>query len=196
MKKALLIPLSFALLCIFILFACKEKTAASGTDTKIDSAFMLTPDGLGELRMGMSVAEVEKVLGGKITLMNKDPEVWIDSAEVKYKEEPTTLFFDRRYKTDESFDLVLGGLKTTSSKIKTRTGVGVGSDKEEVWEAYREGYDINLYRDYEDTTYTTRSKTRSFIYVTTGEGDNSILFSLVNNKVTKLELNRNYDDEE
>jgi len=196
MRKAILLPLTVVLLSSFFILGCKEKTAATAPDTRVDTAFMLTPDGLGELRMGLSVAEVEKVLGGKITLMNKDPEVWIDSAEIKYKEEPTTLFFDRRYKTDETFDLVLGGLKTTSPKIKTRAGVGVGSDKEDIWEAYREGYDMNLYRDYEDTTYTARSKTRSFIYVTTGEGDNSILFSLVNNKVTKLELNRNYDDEE
>ena len=196
MKKNRLF-LSLAISCSFFLFSCSEKTANTSTDASVDSAFLLTTQGLGELKMGMDVKELEKVLGEKITLMNQNPqEVWIDSAEIKYKGEPATVFFDRRYLTDTTFDLVLGGIKTSGSGCKTGTGIGIGSGKDEIWNAYREGYIFNMYPDYEDSTFTNFSKTRSFIYVTTGEGDNAILFSLENDKVKMFELRRNYDDEE
>ena len=196
MKKSRLILL-LAISGSFFLFSCSEKTANTSTDASVDSAFLLTTQGLGELKMGMDVKELEKVLGEKITLMNQNPqEVWIDSAEIKYKGEPATVFFDRRYLTDTTFDLVLGGIKTSGSGFKTGTGIGIGSGKDEIWNAYREGYIFNMYPDYEDSTFTNFSKTRSFIYVTTGEGDNAILFSLENDKVKMFELRRNYDDEE
>jgi hypothetical protein len=197
MRKSLLIPLGYALLCTFILLACKEKTASSASGKKVDSAYLFNNQGLGDLRIGMTVEEVEKALGNKVTLMNKNPEeVYIDSAEVKYKGEPATLMFDRRYSQDESYFLVLGGVKTSSPKFKTAAGIGVGSDKEEIWEAYSTGYVFNLYPDYEDTTYTTFSKTRSFINVSTQEGEIMYFFSLKDNKVSLVEMNVSYNDEE
>ena len=197
MKKTHLIPLGLALLCTFILFACKNKTASSASGSKTDSAYLFNNQGLGDLRIGMTVEEVEKTIGGKVTLMNKNPEdVYIDSAEIKYKGEPATLFFDRRYNQDETFILVLGGVKTSSPRFKTKEGIGVGSDKEEIWDAYRTGYVFNLYPDYEDTTYTTFSKTRSFINVSTQEGEIMYMFSLKDNKVSLVEMNVSYNDEE
>ena len=196
MKKKRLISL-LAIYGSFLLISCGEKTANTSTDAAVDSAFLMTTEGLGELKMGMEVKELEKVLGEKITLMNQNTqEVWIDSAEIRYRGEAATLFFDRRHLTDTSFDLVLGGIKTSGAGFKTRTGIGIGSGKDEIWKAYREGYIFNMYPDYEDSTFTNFSKTRSFIYVTTGEGDNAILFSLENDKVKMFELRRNYDDEE
>lgn len=196
MKKARLVCLLF-LSGSLAFFSCKEKTANTSSSTEVDSTLMLTTEGLGDLKMGLDVKGVEKVLGEKITLMNKNPkEVWIDSAEVKYKGEPATIYFDRRYLTDTTFDLLLGGIRTSGGSFKTATGIGMGSDKNEIWNAYRQGYIFNLYPDYEDSTFTAFSKTRDFIYVTTGEGHNAILFSLENNKVKMFELRRNYDDEE
>jgi hypothetical protein len=196
MKKVRLVSL-LAISGTLFLFSCGEKTANTSANATVDSAFLLTTEGLGELRVGMDVKELEKVLGEKITLMNQNPqEVWIDSAQIKYRGEPATVFFDRRYLTDTTFDLVLGGIRTSGAGFKTGTGIGIGSGKDEIWNAYREGYIFNMYPDYEDSTFTNFSKTRSFIYVTTGEGDNAILFSLENDKVKMFELRRNYDDEE
>ena len=199
MRKSYLIPLGYALLCTFILFACKDKTASGGSNSSknpVAKEFLVTDSSVGDLQIGMELDEVEAKLGEKITLMNKNPQdVWIDSAMVQYKGEPVTLMFDRRWVVEDSFYLVLGGVKINTNKFKTKEGIGVGSEKEEVWKAFNDGFVFNMYPEFEDTTYTTLSKTRSNITVGHGEG-NILIFQLLNSKVKIMELNQYYNDEE
>lgn len=197
MRRLNLILPGFVLLCTFILFACKEKTASPG-DPKdpVAKEFLVTDSSVGELSIGMTVKDVESALGEKITLMNKNPQdVWIDSAMVKYKGEDFTLLFDRRWVVEDSFYLVLGGMKISSEKFKTKEGISVGSDKEEIWKVYNDGFVFNMYPEFEDTTYTTLSKTRSNITVGHGEG-NILIFQLLNGKVKIMEVAQYYNDEE
>ena len=73
MRRLNLILPGFVLLCTFILFACKEKTASPG-DPKdpVAKEFLVTDSSVGELSIGMTVKDVESALGEKITLMNKN----------------------------------------------------------------------------------------------------------------------------
>ncbi len=191
--------LLFITACSLFFVACKEKTASTGTNSSKDpvaTEFLVTDSSVGDLRIGMKVEEVEAKLGEKITLLNKNPQdVWIDSAKVQYKGEPFTLMFDRRWVVEDSFYLVLGGVKINSDKFKTKEGISVGSGKEEIWKAYNDGFVFNMYPEFEDTTYTTLSKTRSNITVGHGEG-NILIFQLLNGKVKIMEVAQYYNDEE
>ena len=179
-----------------ILQSCKEGTAEAKKEEKVEVApdLTLSEKGLGDLKIGMEIAEVEKVIGQKLELLNKNPEVLADSAKTNYKGAPVSLYFDH---VNE-----LSGIKTTESKFRTASGVGVGSDKNEIWNAYNDGYSFNMYPDYEDSTYTTRSKTRYFISISNmnglADGDNIplILFTMINGKATEVEATRIYNDSE
>ena len=197
-------PSRLAAICFFVLvtlpalvtISCGEKTAGETKTAKdISPEFLVTENSLGPLRMGMTVEEVERALGKDIELLNTNPEeVWVDSAKITYEGEPVTFYFDRQYQEDDSYTLVLGSIRMNSPKFRTSAGIGVGSGKEEIWDRYKDGYAFTMYADYEDTSYTVRSKTRYFINVSEGEGEFLLMFYLDSNKVKSVEITRNYPE--
>ena len=109
----------FFLLCI----ALAANVSAQNKD------YLISMNGIGALKIGMSQAEVEKMLNQKFVLRNAlDTAVsHHDTATAKYKNSNVQLFFQRQYTAENIYSMYLMGLKTKSPLCKTETGIGIGA---------------------------------------------------------------------
>ena len=147
-------------------------------------------NGMGELRLGMSKAEVEKLLNTKLTLrhIGIDDELE-DTFNVKYKGMNMQIFMKEAY--DDSTDVaILKKVHTKNATIKTSGGLGIGNDWLKIINGLP-GYTVHVERDYDK--YPVRSKTRSTIIVTNADNEHVMLFRLLNKKVVALEVNDYHD---
>jgi len=177
------------LLLLLIFFA--SSIAAQKND------FLLTMNGIGALKIGMSQAEIERLVSQKLILKNaRDKGVsYNDTATAKYKHINVTLYFQRQYTADTSFYMYLIGLKTSSALCKTEKGVGIGSNKLQIISAYGANF-ISMGPEYEDEAFTKKSKTKYQVDVNSDDWKRKIVFSLINNKVGAMEVVTVFSDEE
>jgi hypothetical protein len=166
-----------------LLFAFATRVTAQSND------YLVTMKGIGALKIGTRQADIEKVIGKKITLKNllNKEEGYADTIKAKYKNIDVLLYLERQYTSDEKSEIVLQGIKTSSPLCKTNAGIGIGDDKMKIISVY-ENNTLYIWPDYTDDTYTTRSKTKSVINVSADNSDNAITFYLTNKKVTSVEV--------
>jgi hypothetical protein len=190
MKKALLIVL-------IALAACKEKTASNDAKPEapdVKPEFLLTDRGLHNLKLGMKVEDAEKMFNQQFPMKNAgEMDSWLDTAKATYHNIPMELYFERMYVTDTEYEKVLSAFKFSSPEIKTDKNISVGSEFLDIVKAY-DGYIMNIYPEFEDTTYTKRSKTKSMINVGLDDSEVMLVFSLDSKKVTAIEVTRNYGE--
>jgi hypothetical protein len=155
--------------------------------------FILRMDGVGALKLDMSLADVEKVLGKKITLKNNNENgAYADTIKTKYKNTDITIYFDREYEDETKFHMVLTGLLVANPLFKTKEGISIGADKLRIISAY-ENSRLSMGPDYEGEDYHT-SKINYSIEIYNDETDNSIIFHMRNKKVISIEIIRFYGD--
>lgn len=186
---------SFLVLAAVLLFAaCTNKDkqkSTSQTDKKpASSEYTITKDGIGEIRIGMLQADIEKLLKQSLVMKHaKDTgEVWSDTATVTYNKMEITLYFQKSYVEEHADEMELFGLHTSSPLCKTPTGLGVGDDRDAVLAAYADNpitmgpENIML----NDSTWGF-SKTNYYIHVSDEKWDRQLTFVLVNKKITAIE---------
>ncbi len=181
MKK--LLPVLFILLTVNV--------AAQNKD------YLISTDGLGAIKLGMSQAELEKLIAKKIPLTNPDDTIsgaWYDSAKIRYKNIDVEVNFQRRYVTNDSFYMTVRWIGAKSPLCKTASGIGIGSDKLKIISAFN-GYYMDIMPVYFNEG-KEKSKTMSTISVREDVEGYTILFNLVNKKVVSFEIFPVYDDEE
>ena len=183
----------------FVLAACGSKN--DHPDPKnVNPDYLITLDGIGLVQTYMSQDELEKLLNKKIPLTNPQDTIsgsWTDSAFIKYKEADIRLTFERAYgyTVPDSFYMRVTDMQTSSPLCKTKSGVGIGSGKEEIVNAF-EDHRLFLQPDFEDTTYTTRSKSLYSIIAREDREGRGITFYLKDNKVDAIKVDTYYDDSE
>lgn len=167
---------------LFLLLALTTGLAAQNTD------YLVTPKGIGQLKLGMKKAELEKVLGKKIQLKNLlEKDGYSDTIKAKYKNIDVQVYIEKSWVDEDNYELVLSGIRTSSPLCKTAGGIGIGTDKLRIVNAY-ENSTVYIWPEYEDDTYTRRSKTKAVISVFSDEEANSLNFYLVNKKVASIEV--------
>jgi hypothetical protein len=158
--------------------------ALSFTAGAQNSAPVVTMNGIGDFRIGMKKAEVEKLIGQPLKLVNliKKAEEWNrDTIDLVYKDVQYQLILDKDYINDKREDIILYEIKTNSPNLKTKSGVGIGDDKFKIVGTYGD-YMLQIQPDYEQD-FTVKSKTKSTVWLF-GDEDKVIIFYLTNNKVT------------
>ena len=191
MRKLLLPVLIF-------LTACNSKQNDKKITKNENTEYTVSLEGIGAVKTSMSQEELEKLLNKKIPLANLTDTVsgsWEDSAIIKYKDAELNLGFVRTYMNNDSFYMRITGMKTSNTLCKTLNGIGIGSSKQQIIDAF-ENYFLVMAPEYEDTTYTNRSKTLYYIKVREGYEGGQMVFYLNNNKVTAIEVGAFYDDAE
>lgn len=182
------------LFSVFALLSCNQKDKQSNSKESgkknQNPAYTITKDGIGELKIGMTQAELEKFLGQKLTLKhaNDSGDIWADTATAKFKEIEVSLYFERQYNEDEDVKIMqLFGLETSSPLCKTATGLGVGDERAAIVAAYEDN-PINMGPDYEQVNDTTwaPSKIKYSISVKDDKWDRELIFHLLNKKVNSL----------
>ena len=194
---------SFLLFLVFI-FSCKQKQDASATTKPENTDYLVSLDGIGPVKTGMSQEELEKLLGQKIPLTNPTDSSsgsWMDSAIIRYKDAELKLSFVRTYAYDkpDSFYMRVNVISGSSPLLKTAGGIGIGSTKEQIIEAF-DNYRLDLAPDFimpNDTTWE-RSKTLYTISVREAREGPQIVFriNLKDKKVYSIEVGTYYDDQE
>ena len=157
--------------------------------------YLLSLDGIGSLKLGMPLVELEKVLKTKIRLkvIDVDSVVLVETIKAKYKGIDVAIDLIKRQDY-----IAVNGISTNSPLCKTKSGLGIGSTKLQIIAAY-EGYHIDARPDYlykEGDEKPEKSKTKSTITVKEDTEGYAIIFNLVNNKVVSFEIVPIYDDEE
>src|SRR6478672_757462 len=127
---------------------------------------IVTMNGIGDLKIGMKKAELEKLIGQPLKLVNlmKKADEWNrDTLELVYKDVQYQLILDKDYLNDKKEDIILYEVKSNSPNLKTRSGIGIGDDKLKIVSTYGD-YMLQIQPDYEQD-FTVKSKTRSTVWL-------------------------------
>ena len=186
----------FILMASIIVFAaCKSDKKDNNTSQKekpaVDAAYLVSKDGIGDIKIGMTQAELEKLLNQTLTLKHaNEKDIWMDTATAKYKDIDVTLYFEKQYAEDENAPRImqLTGVNSSNAKCKTATGIGIGDDKAAIVAAYDDS-PIDMGPEYfmvNDSTWEP-SKNKFYVNVKDDKYDKQISFRLVDKKVAALE---------
>jgi hypothetical protein len=178
----------------FALFSCNQKKQqpdSKQADKKNENTgYTISKDGIGELKIGMTQAEVEKLLSQSFNFnaIKDAPGYWQDTVKAKYKEIEVSLYFERQYIDDDSSMMQLAGVETNSPLCKTASGIGIGDEKSTIISAYDDNpVDMGpVFEPVNDTTWLP-SKTKYNINVKDDKYDKELIFHLFNKKVASLE---------
>ena len=91
-------------------------------------------DGLDEFKLGMTKAELEKILGKKIVLKIIGDEIYMETVDVSYKGTDFQLTLMRSQTPSEVARLE--SVSTKSAAFKTPEGIGIGSDQSMIIDTY------------------------------------------------------------
>jgi hypothetical protein len=179
-------------ICLFLLIIAATHASAQSKD------YIISMEGLGSLKFGMSQQDLEKMLKLKIPLDNHLDTIndhFTDTAKLKYKNIPVQLEFDRNYYAPNVFHWRLVGIKASSPLCKTAGGIGIGSDQLKIITAY-DDYAINIQAGYANYYETEKGKGKSTISISNDPGSRMIRLFLLNKKVVSFELTANFTYED
>lgn len=144
---------------------------------------IVTTTGIGEIRLGMTKTDLEKLTGQPVKLVKLlKKEAWErDTVNLVYKNVSYQVIMDRDYINEKSSGFIVYEVRSNSAALKTRSGISIGDDKLKIISTYND-YVIQIMPELEED-YKTRSKTRSTVWLHSGDGK-LIIFYLTNNKVT------------
>lgn len=151
---------------------------------------MVTMNGIGEIKLGMKKADLEKLMNQSFVLphlakINED-DYFQDTVHVNYKGLDADIIFQKQYADNNKWDIIVWEIKSNNPQLKTRSGIGIGDDKYKIISTY-DGYAMYIMPEYENN-YTVKSKTRSSITLHGDSTENVIIFYLENNKVKGMSI--------
>lgn len=179
---------------VLLLTACKDNNKQNPSvqtgKAPTSSDYLISKEGIGELKIGMTKTELEKILKDPLVMKhaNDTGEVWVDTAIANYGKIEVTLYFQKQYAEKPTNEMELTGIGTSSPLCKTVTGLGVGDDRSAILAAYEDN-PISMGPEnvmVNDTTWTL-SKTNYYIHVSDDKWDKQLSFLLVNKKITAIE---------
>lgn len=139
-------------------------------------------DGIGDLKLGMGKAELEKLLNIKIALKHIHvDEVYVETIKTKYLGKDVSLYLMR----SEDRIAVLESITVTDPIFKMADGTGIGTDQSTIVNKY-ENQLLIIQPDYAESNPPAKK-----IFITLAMLDNiraAIMFSLVNKKVVAIEV--------
>lgn len=162
------------------------------TATAQNKDYILSLEGIGPLKLGMTLPDLEKLLKTKIILKVIDVDSVVLTETIKTKYKGINVDIDLIKLQDVP---AVDGIRSSSPLVKTKAGIGVGSTKLQIINAY-ENFHVDARPDFTDGEKLQKSKTRSTVTIKEDTEGYAILFHLVNNKVVSFYIFPDYDDEE
>lgn len=141
---------------------------------------------IGPYKVFMKSGEIEKFSGTKLKLTNGE-----FKNSVKYNGETimisTTQDYDNEGKETSGYSIY--GASTTSKKFKTKSGIGVGSTKDDIINAYKNYPSYNVYPGWDDQG--KQVKNESYFVLNDTDAGTILSFKMVNNIVTEISVSLN-----
>ena len=167
-----------------LLFAVAFTSVLSFSQNNNDLQVSLS--GIGGIRLGMSIADVEKITGQKInSKLSKSAEDYaMDTITINFKGAPIEIVFYNQYIDQQKSEVSVYSIACSSPLCKTKSGIAIGDDKIKVITIY-DTYYMEIYPYSEDVGngQYKPSKTRSTITIHGEEENGVIIFNLINKKV-------------
>jgi hypothetical protein len=144
--------------------------------------------GIGEIKINMTLAQVEKTIGQAITLPASHEESYaFDSVQVNYKGIVLDLAFytagdDENGKPKK----MVYGLSASHQSLQTRSGFTLGSDKFDIVKKL-DGMYLNLQPDWRMEEKAEKAKF-SVLILTDGENGTQLMMYFENNKLTGFHI--------
>lgn len=167
--------MTFFLLLIFF-------TAVSAQDN-----FDLSTLRIGPFHQKMDIKEADKIAGKKIMADNKNN----SPTPVNYKGEIINMYVWESSDSENGVNRNIGNISTTSKKFRTKSGLGVGSTKDELIDAYRNFSSFSLYPGWNDDG--TINKSESYFTLTDNDAHSVLSFKMKNNVVVEVTVYYNED---
>ncbi|MEP6699747.1 MAG: hypothetical protein ABJA85_00460, partial [Bacteroidota bacterium] len=144
---------------LFIIVAA----SCSPAEKKVE---IISMNGLGALKLGMSQAEVETLLNEKLTMTKNYLDTlngsYQDTAKATYKNIPVQLEFQRSVYAPDKFRMRLIGIRASNPLCKTATGVGIGTDN------------LKIIADYDDYHVKIQPGYANYFQTEEGEGKSTV----------------------
>ncbi|MBP2619358.1 hypothetical protein [Chryseobacterium jejuense] len=142
--------------------------------------FELSTLRIGPYKIFMEKSEVEKISGTKLKISDGE-----QKNGVKYNGELINIEIFQGYGGDAKPDAVtIAGMTTTSKKFRTKSGMGVGSTRDELINAYK-NYPIFSVRPEVDDN-GKRIKDAGYFNIEDYDAGTQLTFKFVNNIVTEV----------
>lgn len=161
------------------------------------SAQKISTTRMGDFQIDMSQSEVEKLIGKPVILKNdeNDPaQTWGNYAQFTHQNVSYKAYF-YPHEEDDVISYKINSIETTSSNIKTLSGLGVGSSLDNLWKAYK-NYDVCHHKEWVETEGGEgyeRSKTLSVFTLTDNDNQRVLSFHIKNQKVYKIVISEAYE---
>lgn len=156
------------------------------------TTYTVSMAGIAEIKVGMTKAQLEKLLNQPIKLskLSKNEGYDRDTVHCTYKDLQLDVVLEKQQMENDKTEILVWEVRSSSPQVKTRSGIGIGDDKLKIVSTY-EGYLIYIMPEYENN-YTTKSKNKSTIWLHGDESGKVIIFYLTDNKVTGMSVT--YDE--
>jgi hypothetical protein len=144
--------------------------------------------GIGDIKINMTLKQVEKVIGQAITLKPASNESYdMDTAQVSYKGVQVTLILytvggDETNKPQKK----VYSVGASHPNLQTRSGFTLGSDKFDIVKKL-DGMYLNLQPDWRMETQPDKAK-YSVLMLTDGENGTQLIMYFENNKLTGFQI--------
>jgi len=150
------------------------------------SNLIATSNGIGDIKLEMTKADVEAVIGQSLKLRPLSEQGWTDDTTTfVYNNVSYEIILQREANEKKKLVRSLVYQITCASKfLKTKSGITIGDDKLKIITTY-EGYYIRIEPAYEDAFKQIKSKNRSVVMVLT-DVNKAVIFYLTDNKVKAI----------
>ena len=171
-------------LLVLLSYSCNTKSNKAEPQAK---NLPISMNGFDSLTLGMPKAELEAMLDTSFNIPRIAEGEFSDTVHTKYKGIDITVILSEG---DDKTLAKVHGILTNDSSFRTKEGIGVGTSKEKVIDAY-ENYTKYIAPVYE--TYPVRSKTKSLVAVMDTVETRALLFHIINRKVWAVEVSSYYE---
>ena len=146
--------------------------------------FELTTLRIGAYKIFMKADDAEKLAQKKLQIF----EEWEKSNSVSVNGEKIEIKLQNTYISEkEPSKLAIYSLSTKSAKFRTKSGIGVGSTKDELIVAYKNYPNFSVHQGWDDKG-ENRSKTISYFNLSDSDAATELSFKLENNIVTEVSV--------
>lgn len=141
---------------------------------------------IGAFTIYMKSPEVEKIIQSKLTFPQNSEEYY-QNKSVKYSGETINLSLSQNTNDSGAFDgtYKIHSLATRSKKFRTKSGMRVGSTKEQLFEAYKNYPNFCSNQTWDEKTGKP-SANNSMFTLTDNDAGTVLNFILVNNQVVEI----------
>ena len=162
-----------------------------GTFTFGQENFDLSTLRIGDFTINMKDKAVEKISKSKLISFTGQDD-WNKTNKVKYAGEIIEIVvsqsYDEQGQNDGGYQIY--SLMTKSKKFRTKSGMGVGSTKDEIFEAYKNYPNFSISQSWDEKT-EKMSKTKSVLSLQDNDAQTYLSFIMENKIVTEIYVSVN-----